>query len=358
MGVLLSLSCAGILSACLTLNTDPLPTYAPLVPTVTSLPGIQNSFPPAAPASAPTPVDTPVPFPPTGDAPTGADCTPQTAPRARVISYTVRAGEDLACLAAKFRLLPQTIREANAGILANNNTPSAPTILRIPPGDGTLYILQDEDIESKVTVEMLADWYGIPDSEIVEWTGMPASEPLHPGQKLFFPSASPLQKPFNIRLLDLNPLTSSLPTASDLWQTPGQYDTGYCPLVDGVGRPGPPMRPIHIQEAKLRRTFRPGQTGIDIPAPTGTDVHAAQTGTVVWAGFSTTGTGNLIILAHGDGWQTLYAHLTQVLTHCGQQIEQGAIIGHTGQSLFNDEPQLYFEIRRGQFSFDPMLWLR
>lgn len=354
MGILFL--CAGILTGCLNVAGPPMPTYAALAPTVSPLlPSPDNSLAAAPTASTPAAAST-ISLP--TFTPVRVDCSPQTSQRTQVISYTVAAGEDLACIAAKFGLPLQTLRGANTGIITHNALLPATTLI-IPPAAGALYILRDEDIAENVTLRHLAEWYGLIDPEtIVDWTGLPAIEPLHIGQRVFLPGADPFQKPFTVRLLSMTPLVSALPTAADLWQRYGQYDTGFCPLVEGIGRPGPPIWPIDNREIRQNRGFRPGHTGIDILAEPGTPIYATLSGTIIWAGFSATGAGNLIILAHGDGWQTIYAHLSQVLVHCRQQVEQGDIIGYSGESVADNEPHLHFEIRRGRYSFDPLLWLR
>jgi septal ring factor EnvC (AmiA/AmiB activator) len=96
--------------------------------------------------------------------------------------------------------------------------------------------------------------------------------------------------------------------------------------------------------------------GIDIQAPPGSPVRAVADGKVDYSDWLT-GYGNCIILNHGGGYYTLYAHLSEVLVHGGQQVDGGALIGHSGDSGSLKGPMLHFELRRGASAMDPLGWL-
>ncbi len=100
-------------------------------------------------------------------------------------------------------------------------------------------------------------------------------------------------------------------------------------------------------------------SGIDIAGEEGTSVVAADGGIVVWAGFATAreGYGNLIVIDHGNGFETLYAHLDQVGVEVGQPVAQGEAIGTRGQTGAATGPHLHFEIRKRGVRVDPLLYL-
>jgi murein DD-endopeptidase MepM/ murein hydrolase activator NlpD len=85
--------------------------------------------------------------------------------------------------------------------------------------------------------------------------------------------------------------------------------------------------------------------GLDISAPTGSAVHAAATGDVVYAGDLVPGLGNLVLIKHDDGWITAYAHLSRTEVKIKDHVLQGAEIGLTGQTGGAAQPEVYFEIR-------------
>ncbi|HPQ46726.1 MAG TPA: peptidoglycan DD-metalloendopeptidase family protein [Clostridia bacterium] len=84
-------------------------------------------------------------------------------------------------------------------------------------------------------------------------------------------------------------------------------------------------------------------TGIDIGAPTGANILASNSGTVLITAF-TTGYGNKIVIDHGGGYVTLYAHCSKILVKEGQAVKQGDVIGLVGSTGWSTGPHLHFEI--------------
>jgi murein DD-endopeptidase MepM/ murein hydrolase activator NlpD len=109
-------------------------------------------------------------------------------------------------------------------------------------------------------------------------------------------------------------------------------------IFSGFGRP----RPGHLHH------------GIDIAAPTGTPVWTTAAGTVssvrVRQGYGLT-----VIVDHGDGRQTLYAHLGAATVHAGEQVAAGAVVGQVGVSGVTTGPHLHFETRTNGVAHDPGL---
>jgi murein DD-endopeptidase MepM/ murein hydrolase activator NlpD len=96
--------------------------------------------------------------------------------------------------------------------------------------------------------------------------------------------------------------------------------------------------------------------GIDIAAPSGTPIWAAAAGTVIYAGWLG-GYGNLVVVDHGNGLATAYAHASALLVGVGQSVAQGetiALVGNTGHST---GPHLHFEVRVNGAAVDPLLYL-
>jgi murein DD-endopeptidase MepM/ murein hydrolase activator NlpD len=96
--------------------------------------------------------------------------------------------------------------------------------------------------------------------------------------------------------------------------------------------------------------------GIDITASTGTPILAAAAGTVIYAGWLG-GYGNLVVVDHGNGLATAYAHASATLASVGQSVAQGetiALVGSTGNS---SGPHLHFEVRVNGVAVDPLLYL-
>lgn len=95
-------------------------------------------------------------------------------------------------------------------------------------------------------------------------------------------------------------------------------------------------------------------TGIDLSAPRGTAVYATGDGKVVKAGKSTGGYGNVIIIDHGFGYKSLYAHLYKVEVQKGQEIKRGERIGAVGSTGRSIAPHLHYEVRFHDKPVDPV----
>lgn len=103
--------------------------------------------------------------------------------------------------------------------------------------------------------------------------------------------------------------------------------------------------------------YSAGHPGLDLAAGAGTFIYAADAGAVVYAGWNDQGYGNLVILDHGNGWHTLYAHLSQVNVGCGQTVQQGEVIGLGGSTGHSTGPHLHFEMRGPGGSVNPWDYL-
>jgi murein DD-endopeptidase MepM/ murein hydrolase activator NlpD len=102
-----------------------------------------------------------------------------------------------------------------------------------------------------------------------------------------------------------------------------------------------------------------GQTndGINIAAASGTPVHAADAGTVIYTGNELAAFGNLVLIRHAGGWVTAYGHLAKIDVQRGATVIQGQPIGTVGQTGSATTPQLHFEIRQGAKPVDPAPFL-
>lgn len=96
--------------------------------------------------------------------------------------------------------------------------------------------------------------------------------------------------------------------------------------------------------------------GIEIRTVEGSAIHAVMAGTVVYADWLK-GYGLVIILDHANGFFSLYAHASKILTSVGAQVASGQAIGETGDTGMTGENTLYFELRQGAEAVDPLQWL-
>jgi murein DD-endopeptidase MepM/ murein hydrolase activator NlpD len=117
-------------------------------------------------------------------------------------------------------------------------------------------------------------------------------------------------------------------------------------LMDGFGRRTDPFS----GEGAFHK-------GVDITAPTGTAVRNTADGVVVQAEMVSGGYGRLVIIDHGGGFQTYYAHLSKILVHAGQELHRGEVIGMVGTSGRTTAPHLHYEVHVGGAPMNPYKYL-
>ncbi len=128
---------------------------------------------------------------------------------------------------------------------------------------------------------------------------------------------------------------------------PPSRSGGFIWPTDGkvISRFGPKTKGLH-------------NDGINISAPRGSEVKAAENGVVAYAGNEIRGFGNLLLIKHDGGWITAYAHNDEILVTRGQRIDRGQVIAKIGSTGNVTSPQLHFELRRGRNAVDPMVYLK
>ncbi|MEO5922639.1 MAG: M23 family metallopeptidase [Bryobacteraceae bacterium] len=139
-----------------------------------------------------------------------------------------------------------------------------------------------------------------------------------------------------------------------LWQSPVAYDH----QSRGVG---PRMVTVRVKNkngtVSTRRIVsrsKPKHYGVDMMAAKGTDVHAVADATVAFSGRQS-GFGNVVILDHGNGYKTYYAHLSKIepTAKKGAMISRGELIGLVGSTGHSTAPHLHFEVRQNNNYIDP-----
>ncbi len=252
-----------------------------------------------------------------------------------VIKYTVVQGDSVFGIADAFGIQPETVLWANEAEL--NDDPHSLTPgqeLNIPPIDGVYYQWEAGDTLESVAQEFEADV-----QDIIDWVGnqLDLTNPsVDPGQWIMVPGG---HREFKQWIVPTIPRGSAGVSAS-------LYGPGACPggYEGGAVGSGAFIWPSPIHEIS-GNDYWSGHLGLDIAAGEGVGIVASDSGVVVFAGWGNGGYGNMVMIDHGNGYQTLYAHLSQVSVNCGQSVGQGQLIGYGGSTGNSTGPHLHFEIR-------------
>ena len=246
-----------------------------------------------------------------------------------IITYTVQTNDNVFAIAQGFGLQVETIMWANPKVETAPDLLSVGQILTILPVDGIYYTVQPGD-----TVAKLAKTYKITEDKIVSFELNNLEEPyaLAAGQQLVLPGGRKKVVPSNYY-----PLTR-------VYRTPAG-------AAKGSGRFAWPTHGI------LTQGYWSGHLAIDIANRTGTPIRAADGGYVVLAGRDTWGYGNQVLIDHGNGFLTRYAHLDRIMIKAGQSVKKDQQIGTMGNTGRSTGPHLHFEIIKDRIRRNPLGFL-
>lgn len=260
--------------------------------------------------------------------------------RFAITQYEVQAGDTLFGIASKFGLQPQSLLFGNYDTLSDDPHRLRPgEKLNILPTDGALYQWHAGD-----GLNGVAKFYGVTPEDIINWPGNnlnketlgDLSNPnIAPGTTLFIPGGT---RPFQSWSAPL--ISRKDPAKAKI------FGPGYCGTqMDGYIGSGAFVWPTTDHTLSgFDYTPSANHWGIDIGGALGNPIYAADSGVVVYAGWNDWGYGNVLVIDHGNGWQTLYGHLSQLYVTCGSSVSSGATIGAMGSTGNSTGPHLHFEI--------------
>ncbi len=236
-----------------------------------------------------------------------------------VLVHTVRSGETLWDIAISYGITIDNI-------LASNDIPNSN---RIRVGQ-QLQILTVKGVLHKVaqgeSVWELAQRYGVPLAEIMEVNSIEDASKIQPGAKLVIPGATQLL------IKDALVINGQIQKAFD-WPARARISSKY----------GMRWGRMH--------------NGVDIAVVTGTPIKAAADGKVIFSG-TNGGYGIMVIIDHGKGVETRYAHHSRNVAKVGQTVKRGDVIAYSGNTGVSTGPHLHFEIRYNGKAVDPLKYLR
>lgn len=230
--------------------------------------------------------------------------------------HVVRRGDTLSVLARRYGVDFQTLARSNGK--TSPYTIYVGERLRIPGsygGGGTQVARQ-------------------PGSMVISSPGTQARQPPPPRQSAQASAATSRHEAFRPRQ-SLPPEPPPLAGRGFAWPLKGEVIAKFGPLAKGQHN-----------------------DGINIAAPRGTPITAAENGVVAYAGNELKGFGNLLLIKHADGWITAYAHGDTLLVAKGESVKRGQQIATVGSSGTVSTPQLHFELRKGTQAVNPLDYLR
>jgi murein DD-endopeptidase MepM/ murein hydrolase activator NlpD len=257
-----------------------------------------------------------------------------------VLEYIVRRGDSVFGIADLFDLKPETVYWANADSFQGApDTIQVGMLLYIPPVDGVYYLWEEQD-----TVEDVADRFGVNTEAIIMWPGnrIDLTNPeVKAGDFVMVPGGQKNDQPLFIQTVtrqsgsgDTACGTGFLGRGYFSWPTGNHYLSGY-------------------------EWGQDGHRGIDIAGFEGAQVYAADSGVVTMASYGewNYGYGNVVQIDHGNGFVSIYAHLSVVyVTRC-QNVTTSTLIGAVGNTGNSFGSHLHFEIRYYNSPVNPWNYL-
>jgi murein DD-endopeptidase MepM/ murein hydrolase activator NlpD len=260
--------------------------------------------------------------------------------RYKSTTYRVSSGDAMLSIAEKFKLKSETLLYVNTQLEDNPHNLKPGMELTIPPVDGLYYTWKDGD-----TFESVAEKFDTTADKIIDFPGndIDLTDPqIKPENTVMVPDGSRELRNWEA---DLTTVARGANTG-----TGGGNATNSCgggPVASGLGWPAD----VHSLSGN---GYGPGHLGIDITAPEGSNVYAAGAGVVTMAqGGWNYGYGNVVQIDHGNGYVTVYAHLSQINVTVCQAVGQGTLIGLSGNTGNSFGAHLHFEIRVGGKNINP-----
>lgn len=264
-------------------------------------------------------------------------------PRTEITSYTIVYGDTLFGIAEKFGLQPQSLLWSNRHILGDNPENIFPGVeILIPPIDGAIYKWNSGDGLNgvskfyNVTPDVILDW---PSNNLDRNTIGDLSLPNIPaGTFVFIPGGVGEFTDWLPKYTREEPATSSISGSAC-----GVVTSGYI----GYGTFIWPTTETYLSGYDYDPSTN--HRAIDIAGSIGNPVYASDAGVIVYSNWNENGYGNLIVIDHGNGWQSVYAHLDTFAKYCGENVDQGEIIGTLGTTGNSTGPHLHFELRHENY---------
>lgn len=276
-------------------------------------------------------------------------------PRTEIVQYTVVAGDTVFGIAEKYGLKPQTILWGNYYTLRDDPHRLSPgQELNILPVDGTYYEWQSGD-----GLNGVARGLNVAPEDIINYPGNGlsaatigdyANPNIKPGTWLIVPGGT----------REFISWSAPIGVTRDNPAVARQLGPGACGVIaDGAVGYGYFIWPANKHYLSgFDYSPETNHRGLDIAGSLGEGLYAVDAGVIVYAGWNDWGYGNMVVIDHGNGWQSLYAHMSALNVVCGESVGQGAVIGAIGSTGRSSGAHLHFELMHSSYGkVNPWLYL-
>ncbi len=262
--------------------------------------------------------------------------------RSENVDYFVQAGDTLSGIAEKFDITVNTILWANN--LTWNSTIKPGAKLVILPSSGIDYEIQKGDNLSAVAKKYQADL-----EKIIAYNNLSGVSDIKAGDLIFIPEGI---KPTKVVSSYKAPTVASKPKAS----TPTNvYSDEDLPPASDLSANTKLLWPVLSH--RITQYFSWRHTGLDVGDKVGNPIYASEDGKVERSGWST-GYGYNVIINHGNGLETLYAHASKLLVKDGETVSRGQVIALIGSTGWSTGPHLHMEVRVNGVRKNPISYIK
>ena len=265
-----------------------------------------------------------------------------------IVRYIVSEGDTIESISKNFMLTPKSIIVSNK--LDENSQLKAGQELFFPSIDGIIYEVKKED-----NLWSIANDYNLSPESIIR-DNKANTDILSIGEKLILKGVT------EIKVKDAPNDISVKSTSNEIKTKKADSDNisnnTYKKVTSTKDTSSNFVWPASGDiTSKFGSRWGSKHTGIDIAVETGTSVKAAAAGKVIFSGRKGN-YGNLIIIDHGNGYKTYYAHNSRLLAEVGQSVDKGTIISLSGSTGNSTGPHLHFEIRQNDEPVNPLSFLK
>ena len=265
-------------------------------------------------------------------------------PREEMAYYTVLDGDTVFGIAEKFGLEPQTVLWANYNLLLDDPHSLKPgQELNILPVDGVYW-----EWLGGIPFGQWAKFYGVTAAEVIEYPGNELDRnAVGDYENANIPTGTWLIIPGGKR--EFVSWSAPLGVTRDNPASARVLGPGACdPVSGGAVGYGTYVYPTNKHYLSgFDFSEKTNHRGLDFAGNTGEAVYATDAGVIVYSGWNNYGYGNMIMIDHGNGFQSLYAHLSELYRGCGTSVGQGESIGAVGSTGRSSGSHLHFELMAG-----------